>query len=388
MRILHVIFTLDPVTGGPPRVACRIATAQALLGHQVTIVSHSDTELARRVSEMTCSFRGFDQVKQSWLAMHPGRWEEMTAIRDSRKIRPLVDQADVVHIHNVWDSINRGTASHCLRTGKPYFVQPNGMLDLWCMQPLRKKLVYRLGYRHLLRSAACLCLGNPQEAQGLDALNLQTPRVLVPLNAMFLEELSNLPQAGEGYRLIPGLANRPYLVFMGRLHYKKGLDYLAEGFARAARQIPDLDLVVIGHDEGAKDDFLRRIAGHHLTGRVHLVGPRHGSEKWALLRDAQAFILPSRQEGFSIAITEALASRLPVIISPQCHFDEVATAGAGLIPPPEPRAIGQAIAAVVSDPARRSAMADSARRLIETRYNAMSAAQALVDAYIQALKPR
>lgn len=388
MRILHVTFTLDPMTGGPPRVASRLATAQARLGHEVTIVSHGDEALAKQVAEMNGGFQGFDRVKQVWLPRFPGRLEEITAWKDRRAMRPLIDETDIVHIHNVWDSINRGVSAYCLKVAKPYVVQPNGMLDVWCMKPWRKRLFYRLGYRWLLRSASCLCLGNAQEEQGIRQLGLQTPATVVPLNAMFLEELSSMASAGQGYRLIPQLAGKPYAVFMGRLHYKKGLDHLAEGFAQAAKQQPDFRLVVIGHDQGAKEDFVRRIAAHRLADRVHLVGPRHGLEKWAILRDAKMFVLPSRQEGFSIAITEGLASSLPVVISPQCHFDEVATAGAGLVAPLEPGQIAQAMRTILNDPARQASMSQAARRLIEEKYNCMSAAASLVEAYARAIESR
>ena len=99
------------------------------------------------------------------------------------------------------------------------------------------------------------------------------------------------------------LGGRRYVVFIARLHYKKGLDYLADAFAIVAPQSPDLDLVVAGPDEGAKSDFEDRIRRAGVGKRVHLVGPLYGPDKFAALVDCTCFCLPSRQEGFSVAVT-------------------------------------------------------------------------------------
>src|SRR5690606_27821051 len=113
-------------------------------------------------------------------------------------------------------------------------------------------------------------------------------------------------------------------------------------------------------------DFRRRVAAAGLSDRVHPVGPIYGAAKYEALVDAACFCLPSRQEGFSIAILEALASRLPVIISDQCHFPEVAESGAGVVCPLEATAVANALLRVLRlTPEERRAMGDAGRRLVE-----------------------
>jgi len=386
MRIVHVIITLDPAWGGPPRVAARMAAAQAALGHEVRILSYGTPQIQQAVKEMTASIPGFSGVDLDYL--EATGWKETLHAASARaRLRELLGRFDVVHIHNVWDSIVRAGAAEAQRRGKPYFIQPNGILDVWCMQQkrLKKLLALRLIYRRMLDGAAGLCLGNDDERQAIAPLGLKAPATLVPLNAVFPEEVKHLPPAGNFYKRYPQLNGQPFIVFLGRLHMKKGLDFLADSFGIFAKSNPTTHLVVIGHDEGARADFQQRIAQQGVQDRVHLVGPLHGEAKWEAFRDAACFTLPSRQEGFSIAITEALACGLPVVISNECHFPEVAQAGAGEVVELNARKIAEAFGRVFAGDATRACMSQAAQRLVETRFNCLLAARDLVDVYQRAI---
>ena len=99
-----------------------------------------------------------------------------------------------------------------------------------------------------------------------------------------------------------------------------------------------------------------------------MTGPIYGERKWTILTGAKIFSLPSRQEGFSVAILEALACRTPVVISDQCHFPEVASANAGRVVPLDPERIAEAFREILVDENNRKIMGDSARKLIEDHY--------------------
>lgn len=387
MRILHVIITLDPAWGGPPRVAARMAAAQATLGHEVRILSYGTPQIQQAVKEMTASIPGFAGVDLDYL--EATGWKETLHAASARaRLRELLGRFDVVHIHNVWDSIVRAGAAEAQRLPRtPYFIQPNGILDVWCMQQkrLKKLLALRLLYRRMLDSAAGLCLGNEDERQAIAPLGLKAPTTLVPLNAVFPEEVKTLPPAGNFYKRYPQLNGKPFIVFLGRLHIKKGLDFLADSFGIFAKSNATTHLVVIGHDEGAQSDFQQRIARHGVQDRVHLVGPLHGEAKWEAFRDASCFALPSRQEGFSIAITEALACGLPVVISNECHFAEVAQTGAGEVVELNAQKIADAFGRVFASDSNRARMSHAAKRLVETRFNCLLAAKDLVDVYQRAI---
>jgi len=140
---------------------------------------------------------------------------------------------------------------------------------------------------------------------------------------------------------------------------------------------------IAGPDAGAREGFRRQIAHAGLDACVHLVAPLYGDKKYAALRSASCFCLPSRQEGFSIAILEAMACRIPVIISDACHFSEVAEAGAGHVVALDPKAIASALRNVLQNPAAKQRMGDAGFRLVQSRYTWPKIAERAVRAYRQ-----
>jgi glycosyltransferase involved in cell wall biosynthesis len=382
MNILHIVSSLDPKNGGPPRVVARMAAAQALLGHSVTILSYGDSEVLKAIQEMTAHMPGFASVHLEFVDGN-GLWEKLFARRAKAKLDSILTGINVVHIYDFWTPILGFAAWEARKRGIPYFVQPNGALDVWPLKQkvLKKQIALLVYYRSMLNNAAGLCLGNKDESDAITLLGVRARHIVLPLNAIFLEELGERPPAGEFRKQIPSLADKPFVVFLGRLHYKKGLDLLAEGFAKFAETNKEVHLVVIGHDEGALADFQHRIARHKLEDRVHLPGPVHGKGKWEAFRDASCFALTSRQEGFSIAITEALASGLPVVISSDCHFPEVAEAGAGRIVSLDPSQIADAFGDILGDQTKRESMSKAARSLIAQRFNLPAIAENLIGQY-------
>ena len=222
-------------------------------------------------------------------------------------------------------------------------------------------------YRALLNEAAFLHALNRDERRLMAPLGLTTETVVIP-NGVFLEELDPLPTRGAFRAKHPGLGEAPYVLFLSRLHFKKGLDVLAEAFAILAAQRSDVHLVVAGPDDGARQDFEHRIAAARLTARVHVVGPLYGPDKYAAFVDAACFCLPSRQEGFSVAITEALACGVPVVISDACHFPEGSEAGAGLITALDAPAVAGALGRLLDEPATAARQGAAGAALVRARY--------------------
>ena len=393
MKILHVIGSLDPADGGPPRIAACLAAAHAQLGHDVTLISHAKPSAADAIDEMLGNVPYADKVHIEYLSPAHTFLERAMALRSRRKLVPFVEQADVVHLHNVWESILRVAGALARNTDKPYFVLLNGMLDPWSLHQKywKKRFAMALAYRQMLDGAAGLHVGNHNEYELIEPLGLTAPRVVIP-NGVFMEQIEPLPSAGQFYSGHPELQGRPFLLFLSRLHHKKGLDHLAESFGLFSQQNDEAHLVVAGPDGGAQRQFERRIRALGLDERVHLTGPLYEERKWQALRDAACFILPSRQEGFSVAITEALACSKPVIITEGCHFPEVAEVGAGEVVKLDDHALAKAMARVMGDARLREEMGRAGRQLVAERFTWRSAAEQAIAAYQPALeahkKPR
>jgi glycosyltransferase involved in cell wall biosynthesis len=197
-----------------------------------------------------------------------------------------------------------------------------------------------------------------------------------------------LPRAGQFYAAHPELGGRPYILFLSRLHPGKGLHYLAEAAARLVQEGLDFRLVVAGPDYGARSRFEELVERLNIADRVHVVGPLYGSEKMSALVDATCLCLPSEHETFSMAITEALACRLPVVISGHCHFAEVAEVGAGLIVRLDPADVSRALGTLLTDAAARERMGEAGQRLVMERFTWPHVAERAIAAYTSATARR
>ncbi|MHC4989916.1 MAG: glycosyltransferase [Planctomycetota bacterium] len=381
MRIAHVISTLDPDRGGPPVIASRLAAAQAGLGHEVHIAYHrwpgSDRDLARLWDRVPAA----DRVRQHRFPERT-RLERLLARDARRRLAPIIDEVDVVHLHSVWESVLRVAAREARRRSKPYLVLLNGMLDTYSMaqRPWKKRLAMALGYRAMFNGAAALHVGNEAERTLIEPLHLSPPVVVIP-NGMFAEEVEPRPEPGTFYASHPPLGEAPFVLFLSRLHHKKGLDCLADAFVRLAPMNDRVHLVVAGPDGGARSGFESVIAEAGLGDRVHVVGPLYGADKLAALTDATCWCLPSRQEGFTMAVNEALACGLPMVITEGCNRPDVGEAGAGLVVEFDPAAVASALAAVLDDPGKRQRMSEAGRALFSERYTWEKIATMTVEAY-------
>jgi glycosyltransferase involved in cell wall biosynthesis len=381
MRIAHVTGSLDPRCGGPPIVAVRLAAEQVRQKHRARVISCISATGQQRIDAMLASIPGADLVEYHAIP-EPGHLEVALGTTARRSIREQLSDTDILHLHGVWDSILKLAVTVADELGIPYVIAPHGMLDPWSLgqKSLKKKLVLALGYRGMLNRASFLHLLNPDEEQRLGPLGLTASVEIVP-NGIAPDEFAALPAGGEFRAMHPEIDDAPYILFLGRLHHKKGLDILAGAFATVAEKRGDARLVVAGHDEGARGEFENLIADAGLQGRVHLVGPVSGREKLAAFVDAACFCLPSRQEGFSIAILEAMACSRPVVISAECHFPEAAEQNAGMVVPLGATAFADAMLAILSDPQLGSRMGHAGRAMVIDRFTWARTAGRVIAAY-------
>ena len=168
----------------------------------------------------------------------------------------------------------------------------------------------------------------------------------------------------------PHLSDRRLLLFLGRIHPKKGIDLLCRAWARLEKSLPDVHLVVAGPEEGQTLtvllDLVRQLG---IGDRVTFTGMLRGSVKWSALAASALFVLPSHSEGFSVSILEALGSGLPVLISRNCNFPEITEAACGWeIDADEEQLVNSLARALTADPAVLARMADNGRQLVARHY--------------------
>ncbi len=382
LRITHVVASVNPNMGGPATVVARLAAAQASRGHRVTIISSLPPEHQRAFQQSIAKIPGFERVQ---LLVSP--WVKPWSRWFGLRLYPVYEMAfpfsDVVHLHGVWEPMLVFAAAAARRHGIPYIVRPCGMLEPWNLRQrgFKKRVALALTHRRMLNGAAFLQMLNQDEYRLMSPLRLNAPQLVIP-NAVFLDEVDDTSGESEFQMRFGHLRDKPYILFLGRAHYKKGLDILAEAFAQIAAKHSAAQLLMVGPDGGALNDFIQRIKRHQLSDRVHTPGSLHGPVKFAAYRSAACFTLPSRQEGFSLAITEALACGTPVAISENCHFPEVGPAGAGEVTPLTVEATAAALDRILSAaPDERRRMGDAGRRLVEENFTWDKVAELTLNAY-------
>ena len=382
MRICHVIETLDPETGGPPIVVSRLAAAQSQMGHEITIVSSCRPDRREANLALMRDTPGYEGVR---VLLGDAATSVLARLRATVFLDALEKAGpfDALHLHGVWNPCLPKVGAWARKQKTPYVVMPHGMLDTWSLEQraLKKKLAMALVYRSFLNGASSIHALNRHEAETIGAQRFTAPRDVIP-NGIFLDEV--LLKTGEDAfrRSLPELGEHPYFLFLSRLHFKKGLDILAEAWERLSPTHPTLRLVVAGPSEdNSREDFERRLGASGLTGTVFLTGPIYGTRKTAAFRESLAFVLPSRQEGFSIAITESLGLGTPVVITHSCNFPEVAAAGAGLVTDLDAGRFAEAMARVADDGAGRSRMAENAAALVRDNYTWPRIAEQTFDLY-------
>lgn len=382
MRIVHVIPSLDPADGGPPAVAVRLAESQARLGHEVLLLHvQPEPERADAVAGL--------------IASPPGsRRSQVRSVPRPRGLRSRLacwhgaiasHRPEIVHLHGLWQPEILAAVRECRSAGVPYILETYGTLNPWALgqKRLKKRIFLALIHRRILQGAAFVHALNDVEARHIVEASGGVAVEVFP-NGVFLEEFEGA-EAARGRRAVEGLGDAPYALFLARLHPVKGLDLLADAFADVARTVAGAHLVVAGPEDLGAEDFRRRLREHRLEERVHLVGEVAGAFKKDLLAGATCFVQPSRQEGFSVAILEALAAGRPVAITEGCNFPEVRDADAGFVVPFDRKPLADAITRLLQDPLDAARRGSLGRSLVERRYTWEAIASHCVDAYCRGI---
>jgi glycosyltransferase involved in cell wall biosynthesis len=255
-------------------------------------------------------------------------------------LRAHMHEYDGIIIQGIWQYQSWGTW-RVIRGRVPYVQLTHGMLDPWFKRryPLKhvKKWIYwALAEYWVLRGARRVLFTSTIEQQ-LAPQSFWLHRwngAVVPYGA---ERPRGAPMElmEAFYRHCPQVRGQRSILYLGRIHPKKGCDLLIEAFQQTAQRAPWMHLVMAGPDSaGMRAQLEKRVADAGLSGRVHWPGLLTGDAKWGAFYASEAFILPSHQENFGIAVAEALACGCPVLISNQVNiWPEIQEDGAGLVAP-------------------------------------------------------
>ncbi|CAE6844359.1 glycosyltransferase [Paraburkholderia domus] len=328
MKILHLLASIDPRAGGPVEGVRRSGAAMQDAGHQIEVA--------------TCDAPG-----DAYLAAFPFPVHAFGPVNSrysySAQLAPwLVANAnrfDAVIVHGLWQYHGFAAWKALHKSGVPYYVYVHGMLDPWFKQayPLKhlKKWLYWpwAEYRVLRDARAVIYTTEEERARARQSFWLyRAHEQIVPYGAT-VPPLEAAPLREAFLQAVPGLRGKRIVLFLGRIHVKKGCDLLIDAFARVASRDPSLHLMIAGPDETGWVASLRTQAqAAGIAHRVSLPGMLQGDLKWGAFHASDVFILPSHQENFGVAVAEALGCGLPALISDKVNvWREIEADGAGMV---------------------------------------------------------
>ena len=327
-RYLQVIPSLDSEGGGPAEGVKQLAAAAKVLNQQVEIVT-LDAPDAVRHCECACAVHG----------MGPAHLKYGYTPRLIPWLRRNLVRFDAVVVNGLWQYHSVATWSALRDSAVPYYVFTHGMLDPWFRQqyPLKhlKKLLYWpwAEYRVLRDARGVLFTTEEEKRLARQSFSRYRAEEFVVGYGTPGVEGNPTEQREMFLQQFPALRGKRAFLFLGRIHPKKGCDLLIEAFASVSRLDPSLHLIIAGPDQTGQQAQLTRLADK--LGIAHAVtwtGMLRGAVKSGAFRCAEAFVLPSHQDNFGIAVAEALSSQLPVLISNKVNiWREIAADQAGLV---------------------------------------------------------
>ena len=339
MKYLHIITSMDPRGGGPCQGIRNLAPRAAALGHTVEVVC---------LDAPDADYLGHDSIPVHALGQGRGTWRYNPALRPW--LEKHLPRFDAVILNGIWQFPAYLMSRLAQRPNTPpYFVFPHGMLDPWFQhtpgrrwKALRNWLYWKLAEQHVIGRARAVFFTCAEEMR-LAPKTFRPYRPQRQINVGY--GVSQPPEFNEGMadafaKKCPGLNGRPYLLFLSRIHPKKGLDLMIKAYAAIyhppgdnRRSSPPL-LVIAG--PGLETDYgkeMQKLATDLCPlDSVFWPGMLTGDAKWGALHRAEAYVLTSHQENFGIAVAEALACGTPVLISDQINIcREIEEDQAGLV---------------------------------------------------------
>jgi glycosyltransferase involved in cell wall biosynthesis len=352
-HILHVTPYYAPAWsfGGVVSAVTGLASAQAQAGHRVTVLT---TDALNHISRSRIARETIDGVQ---VIRVPNlshairvRFNLSTPFGLPAALREI--EADVVHVHEL-----RTVENLLIKHKRPIILSPHGTLSLETGRTTIKRGWDAIFGRSLLCKIDHIVALTEAEAEDARAVWSMIGAPLPKLDIIPNGIAADFAVSGdlrERYNLGDGVV----ILFLGRLHERKGLQFLIPAFAQVSEQYTDARLLIVGPDEGMLTTLAHMVAQLHLTDRVVFTGMLTGADRGAALASADIFALPAVGEGLSMASLEAMSAGLPLIVTPGCNLPEVEERGAGLLVERSVDGVAQALRALIGDRERRRVMGE------------------------------
>lgn len=333
MRILNVIENVDERTGGGAAERCRqISLHLGKLGHQVKILTtnvHLDNSENSSLNSLTII--AIPYVNKRFYIPFPALFT----------VNRLIKESEIIQLFSHWTILNVLVFIFIKFHKKPYIVTPLGALPIFGRSSLIKKIYNILVGKRLIKQAERCFIATEGEIDALVSYGVNLNKINHLPNG--IDEEDYQIETDKSFRERLKIGDNQYILFIGRLNPIKAPDMLLEAFIKISKEYSDINLVIIGPDEGMLDN-LKKVAYENFGNtRVHFLGYVSKSDKAALLKSSLFLTVPSHQEAMSIVVLEAGISGRPALITDQCGFNEVQEVGGGLVVKADTESISQGL---------------------------------------------
>jgi|GEM_PF-3469634 len=299
--------------GGPIRSVHLLASELVKLGHSVSVYTTTFG-----LSENVSYTKVIDGVTIYYFSSWGIRtWRFSFSLISS--LKKTHKSFDIFHIHLTWDPMCWISGYFLMKHKRPFIFSPRGSMDAALVKGksfVKKTLLYRLVLKNIFEHAKLIHFTSIFEQNEFFAYTkLSVPSCVIP-NALDVGELNQIFPDGSIFERF-GIVSGKYILYLGRLNWKKGIDYLIRGFSLLCRKkgMEDVQLVIAGPDENILNSLQNTIRDLNISNKVIFTGLISGNERLTLLHNARVFALTSQSENFGMAPAEALAVGVPIVIS-------------------------------------------------------------------------
>lgn len=369
-RWVQTLSDIDPRYGGVSAVVPALATALAGSGVRPSIDAFCQPDehyTPPGLGDIALDF--WPSSRKQWLTRPSLQAHYQQSLRS----------ADGIHIHGMWQQSSVAAGRAAIAQHKPYVVSAHGMLEPWALRNHRvRKQIYSLFIeRSILRHAGCLHALTQAEAEAYRRYAGRRPVAIIPNGVTTPQTFSPQPFLDA----FPQLAGKRIVLFLGRLHPKKGVDLLVQAWLDLAATHSDATLVIAGPDSEGMRSHLETLSATHRDSVV-FTGMLDSTLKWSALAASECFVLPSHSEGLSMGVLEAMAAGKPVLLTPECNMPQVADHGAGWLVHAQVGELTEALRFVLArTPTQNAATGACGRSLIERDYTWTSVGRRMADLY-------
>lgn len=309
MRVIHIVPSIADEASGPSYSVVRLCESLRAEGHGVQLAALDWAPMSSPPSFLKTFSLGLGPRR---LGRSPEMRRWLLANAESRSV-------DLIHNHSLWMMPNVYPGQVAARYGVPLMISPRGTLSEWAMQSgsTVKGLFWQFMQRPALNSTICFHATALSEYDDVRRKGFRQPVAVIP-NGIDIPALQSK---------VPGRLRT--LLFLGRVHPKKGLDMLLPAWKAVQDRFPDWQLQIVGPDNSGYLTQMERFASELKLQRVEFLGPLHGDAKWRAYGHADLFVLPTYSENFGLAVAEALAAGTPAIVTKGAPWAGLEKQGAG-----------------------------------------------------------